>query len=145
MLLRGEDIALRSKEGTNLAILFWATWCSHSRSVIADFEALAREYAWRGDLEFYAVSVDKNEDLAALKGRIQSQDLKTINHVFSGNDTQDEAFLALKGDHVPYVIFVDARGVVRLVDFSVGALEEFMQGRFGAGPGKHTIDEETDR
>ena len=131
MLLTGDDIAIRSKEGTNVALLFWATWCSHSSTVISDFEDLARLYAWKGDLEFFAVSVDKNENIEVLKSRIQSQDLKTVTHVFSGNDTQDEAFLAFKGDHVPYVVFVDARGVVRFVDFSVSALSEFLQSRFG--------------
>lgn len=130
MMLRGEDVALRSKEGTNLALLFWATWCSHSRSVIGDFEQLARDYSWRGDLEFYAVSIDKNQDLDALKGRIRAEDLKTVKHVFSGNDSQDEAFIALKGDHVPYVVFVDARGIVRFVDFSVSRLSEFLEQKY---------------
>ena len=53
-------------------------------------------------------------------------------HVFSGNDTQDEAFLALKGSRVPYVIFVDAQGIVRYVDYSVSGLGDFLQERFRA-------------
>lgn len=131
MLLEGGDhVALAGKTGTNLAILFWATWCSHSRSTIADFEDLAREYAWRGDMEFYAVSLDKNDDLELLQGRIKSQELTTVKHVFSGNDVQDEAYLALKGTHVPYVVFVDARGIVRFVDIGVSGLGGFLQQRF---------------
>jgi thiol-disulfide isomerase/thioredoxin len=132
MLLKGEDIALRSKEGINMALLFWATWCSHSRNVVEEFEDLAREYKYRGDLEFYGISVDKNEDINLLKGRIRSQSLKTMVHVFSGNDTQDEAFLALKGSNVPYVVFVDTRGVVRYVDYSVGGLREFLSQTLGS-------------
>jgi thiol-disulfide isomerase/thioredoxin len=131
MLLEGGDpVALAGKAGSNLAILFWATWCSHSRSTIAEFEDLAREYAWRGDLEFYAVSLDKNEDFELLQGRIKSQELTTVKHVFSGNDVQDEAYLALKGTHVPYVVFVDARGIVRFVDLGVGDLSDFLERRF---------------
>jgi thiol-disulfide isomerase/thioredoxin len=131
MLLEGGDhVALTGKAGTNLAILFWATWCSHSRSTIADFEDLAREYAWRGDLEFYAVSLDKNADQELLQGRIKAQELTTVKHVFSGNDVQDEAYLALKGTHVPYVVFVDARGIVRFVDLGVGELGNFLAQRF---------------
>ena len=131
MLLEGGDhVALAGKAGTNLAILFWATWCSHSRSTIAEFEDLAREYSWRGDLEFYAVSVDKNDDLELLQGRIKSQELTTVKHVFSGNDVQDEAYLALKGTHVPYVVFVDARGIVRFVNLGVGDLGDFLAQRF---------------
>jgi thiol-disulfide isomerase/thioredoxin len=131
MLLEGGDhVALAGKAGTNLAILFWATWCSHSRSTIAEFEDLAREYAWRGDLEFYAVSLDKNDDLKLLQGRIKSQELTTVKHVFSGNDVQDEAYLALKGTHVPYVVFVDARGIVRFVDLGVNGVGTFLEQRF---------------
>jgi thiol-disulfide isomerase/thioredoxin len=126
-LAGGEPVALNAKAGTQLAILFWATWCSHSRSTIADFEDLAREYGYRGDIEFYAVSVDKNEDLELLQGRIKSQELTTVRHIFSGNDVQDEAFLALKGAHVPYVVFVDARKIVRFVDLGVSSLEEFLK------------------
>jgi thiol-disulfide isomerase/thioredoxin len=126
MLMDGEQVALRSKSGTVMVLLFWATWCSHSRSIIADFEDLAREYAPRGDTEFYSISLDKHEDFDMLKGRIQAQDLSTVIHVFSGNDSQDEAYLALKGDHVPYVVVVDARGIVRFVDIGIGGLESYL-------------------
>jgi hypothetical protein len=72
--------------------------------VIAQFEDLARTYAPRGDTDFFAVNLDRNEDLHVVRGRINDQDLSTVVHVFSGNDVQDEAFLALKGDQVPYCI-----------------------------------------
>lgn len=130
MLLSGEDRALSEGQGRNRAILFWATWCSHSRSVISQFEDLARTYASRGDTEFFAVSIDRNEDLDALLGRIKVQDLTTVTHVFSGNDVQDEAFLALKGDHVPYSVFLDERSTVRYVGLGVGGLEEYLERRF---------------
>lgn len=73
-------------------MLFWATWCPYSRGAIEDFEELAREYANRRDLSFYAVSVDNNQDIAELLGRISEQDLRVVQHVFSGNDIQDEVF-----------------------------------------------------
>ena len=132
MLLSGEDIALKGTEGVNRALLFWATWCSHSKSAIARFEDLAREYASRGDLEFYAVSLDKNEHLDLLRGRIKAQELDTVAHVFSGNDVQDEAFLALKGDQLPLAVFIDSRGIVRLVDVGVGGLESYIERRYSA-------------
>jgi thiol-disulfide isomerase/thioredoxin len=130
MLLDGEHVALRSKAGTNVAILFWATWCAHSRGAIADFEGLAERYAHRGDLEFYAVSVDKNDDFESLKNRIETQKLHALTHVFSGNDVQDEAFLGLRGTHIPYAVFIDSRGVVRFVGMGTGGLENFLDSKF---------------
>jgi thiol-disulfide isomerase/thioredoxin len=131
MLLSGEDVALKNQAGRNQVILFWATWCSHSRSVIASFEDLARTYASRGDTDFYAVNLDKNQDLDLVKDRIKVQELTTVTHVFSGNDTQDEAYLALQGNHVPYAVFIDQRSIVRYVGLGVGGLEEFIEARFG--------------
>ena len=130
MLFDGEHVALRAKTGTNVAILFWATWCAHSRGAIADFEALAQRFSRRRDLEFYAVSVDKNQDFEALKNRIESQKLHSLTHVFSGNDVQDEAFLGLKGTHIPYAVFIDSRGVVRFVGMGTSGLESFLESRF---------------
>jgi thiol-disulfide isomerase/thioredoxin len=132
MLLSGEDRALKDSQGRNRAILFWATWCPHSRSVIAQFEDLAREHAHRGDTEFFAVNLDRNEDLDVVRGRISAQDLTTVTHVFSGNDVQDEAFLALKGGQVPYSVFIDGRSIVRYVGVGVGGLEDFLGARFSS-------------
>jgi thiol-disulfide isomerase/thioredoxin len=126
MLLSGDDVALKNSSGRKQAILFWATWCSHSRSVIASFEDLARTYVSRGDTDFYAVSLDKNQDLDLLKGRIQAQDLTTVTHVFSGNDVQDEAFLALRGHHVPYSVFIDERSIIRYAGLGISGLEELL-------------------
>lgn len=131
MLLRGEDIALQGKRDTNIAILFWATWCPHSRGEIERFEELARKYQFRRDLEFYAVSIDQNSDLTSLKERIESQNLKAVTHVFSGNDVQDEAFLSLRGNSIPYAVFIDSRGIVRLVDIGAASLEDLLSSRFG--------------
>jgi len=130
MLLSGEDVALKNPSGRNQVVLFWATWCAHSRGVIADFEDLARTYASRGDTDFSAVNLDRNEDLPVVKERILEQDLTTVIHVFSGNDTQDEAFLALRGKHVPYAVFMDGRSVIQYVGLGVGGLEDFLAMRY---------------
>ncbi len=127
MLLSGEDRALKDSQGRNRAILFWATWCAHSRSVIAQFEDMAREYAHRGNTEFFAVNLDRNEDLELVRGRITAQELTTVTHVFSGNDVQDEAFLALKGGQVPYAVFIDGRAIVRHVGVGLVGLEDFLK------------------
>jgi thiol-disulfide isomerase/thioredoxin len=127
MLLSGEDLSLRHGVERGRALLFWATWCRYSRSAIADFEDLARSYANSGRVDFIAVSLDNNQDLATVKTRISQQELSTITHVFSGNDVQDEAFLALKGDQVPYSVFIDDSLVVRHVGVGVAGLEDVVR------------------
>jgi thiol-disulfide isomerase/thioredoxin len=132
MLLNGEHIALSSRIGRNVAILFWATWCPHSRSGIQEFEALARGYKDRLDIEFYAISVDKNESYEELQNRIRLQSLESMTHVFSGNDVQDEAFLAFYGERLPYAVFIDDKGVVRFTDLGVSGLKAFLAERYGS-------------
>jgi thiol-disulfide isomerase/thioredoxin len=128
MLLSGEHIALRSLVGKNVVLLFWATWCPHSRSGIEEFEALAHKYSDRPEIQFYAVSIDKNESYEELQNRIRLQGLGSMTHVFSGNDVQDEAFLAFHGERLPYAVFIDAQGVVRFTGLGVGGLSSYLSG-----------------
>ncbi len=126
MMLEGGDIAIRAKDGRTKVLLFWATWCPYSRGAIEDFEELAREYANRRDLSFYAVSVDNNQDIAELLGRISEQDLRVVQHVFSGNDIQDEVFLSLRGKTIPYAAVIDKSGFVRFLDIGVSGLDDYL-------------------
>jgi thiol-disulfide isomerase/thioredoxin len=132
MLLSGEHIALRSREGREVVLLFWATWCPHSRAGIEEFQALASAYKNRPEMEFYAVSVDKNESYEELQNRIRIQGLESMTHVFSGNDVQDEAFLAFHGERLPYAVFIDDRGIVRFADLGVSGLRAFLGQRYGS-------------
>jgi thiol-disulfide isomerase/thioredoxin len=127
MLLSGEHIALRSLVGKNVALLFWATWCPHSRAGIEEFETLARKYKGRTDTEFYAVSVDANDAYDELQNRIRLQDLESMTHVFSGNDVQDEAFLAFHGERLPYAVFINANGIVKFADLGVSGLASYLK------------------
>ena len=129
-MLDGTQLPLAFAEGKTAAIIFWTTWCGHSRSVIEDFEQLAKRYKKRKDIVFLAASLDKADQLRALEGRIQSQGLTSIMHAFSGNDMLDEAFIAFKGESVPYVVVIDPRGVVRSVANSTTELEEYLEARF---------------
>jgi thiol-disulfide isomerase/thioredoxin len=73
MFFDGSEVPLSSYRGKNVCIVFWATWCTFSRSLIERYEEVARRYSRRGDIEFIAVSIDKNEDFEVLKRRIQEQ------------------------------------------------------------------------
>jgi len=131
MFFNGSEVPLSSYRGKNVCIVFWATWCTYSRSLIERYEDLARHYGRRGDMEFIAVSIDKNEDFEVLKGRIQEQNLKSMTHIFSGNDSYDDAFVNLKGKNIPYVVFIDRNGVVRLADHDIAPLEQYLSMEFG--------------
>lgn len=133
MFFDGSEVPLSSYRGKDVSLLFWATWCTFSRGVIERYEALAQEYSNRTDIEFIAVSVDKNQDFGILKDRIKEQRLKSMTHIFSGNDALDDAFVNLNGRTIPYVVFIDASGTVRLVDSDVTTLQEYLLLKFGRG------------
>jgi len=131
MFFDGSEVPLSSYQGKNIAILFWATWCTHSKTVVEGYEALARQYSQRSDIEFIAVSVDKNEDFGALKDRIRQQELRSMTHIFSGNDALDDAFVNLNGKHIPYLVFIDRSGIVQFVDTDITPFEEYMMMHYG--------------
>jgi thiol-disulfide isomerase/thioredoxin len=126
MLLDGTQIPLIPDPGRTAVVLFWATWCPRSRYIVEDFEQLAREFTSRADLDFFAVSIDKNEDFEVLKSRIREQDLKTVQHCFSGNDIEDEAFYSFKGHTIPFVVVIDSKGIVRVVTPHIGEARKFL-------------------
>ena len=131
MLLSGDDVAIRPDDGKTKVILFWATWCRYSKSAIEDFEALAREYRNRRDVNFYAASLDRNEDLPVLESRIEEQDLHTVQHVFSGNDIQDEAFISVRGSTIPYAVVIGPDGRVKFLGVGVSGLESYLHEALG--------------
>ena len=129
--LDGSEQSLKALEGRHAVFIFWATWCGHSKGAIERFEKLSRSYARRRDLEFFAVSVDRSEDLSTLKSRIASQQLRTVTHIFSGNDIQDELYSNFHGEVIPYYVVVDPRGVVRVVSTSLGDVESYLEQKLG--------------
>ena len=131
MFFDGSEVPLSAYRGKNVNIVFWATWCSYSRSLIERYEELARRYSRRSDMEFIAVSIDKNEDFEVLKSRIKEQGLKSMTHIFSGNDSYDDAFVNLKGKNIPYVVFIDRNGIVRVAEHDLTPLEEYLSMEFG--------------
>jgi hypothetical protein len=44
---------------------------------------------------------------------------------------QDEAFLALHGNTIPYAVVVDGDGVVRFVDIGVSGLSSYLRRTIG--------------
>ncbi len=130
IMLDGSHHALRSQIGRPTAFLFWSTSCSFSRGAIKRFNELAETYKERTDLRFFAVSVDAESAIGDLESRIREQDLQAVEHVFSGNEGQDEVYLAFNGERIPYVVFVDERGIIRLAQMGLNGLEQLLAERY---------------
>lgn len=104
VMLDGKTVARQDLYGKKTVLLFWATWCHGSRPLIEKLNAYALT---RPDLRFIAVSLDKADKLADVQERIEAKGLNNLEHAFSGNEGWDEAFTALKGDGMPYVVVLD--------------------------------------
>ncbi len=126
-MLDGTPRLLEEYRGTPVAILFWATNCSNSPPVIAEFNELADQH--KGSIRFLAVSLDKNLD--SLTERIRTANITTVEHAFSGNEAYDEAYKSFGLEAIPHVVFVNAVGVVTGHATGVRSLREGIQGMVG--------------
>jgi thiol-disulfide isomerase/thioredoxin len=89
------------------AIVFWSSSCSPSKSALQHLNVLAFE---RPDLNFLAVNLDELKDREkALSVMVERPNLL---HAFSGNGVYDEAFIALRGNALPYMIVIDRTGKI---------------------------------
>jgi len=130
LLIDGPETSIAAERGRYIGIIFWATWCNYSKGAMDQVEQLAVKYRDREDIRFFAVSIDRYQDIELLKNRIVSQQLHTVRHVFSGSDVDDDAYQRFNGEAIPYVVLIDPRGVVRYVGSNVGGAEDILDARF---------------
>lgn len=105
----GSTRILEEYEGRRVAMIFWATWCPKSRRAIRHFNEFARSYP-RHDVAFLAININSLEDERAVKTKIREEKLTAMQHVYSGNETQDEAFVTFGADQVPFFVVLDRKG-----------------------------------
>ena len=110
-MLDGEYRAMQEFQGRQTVVVFWASWCHKSYRMLRKLNAFAGRAASR-DAVFLAVNLDKAEKIEDVKERIAANHLDTLSHAFSGNDVADEAFIALQGDNLPYVVVIDKKGFI---------------------------------
>ncbi len=120
-LLDGDYVPVIETAGRPVAVMFWASWCSGSRSTIDDYEELARQYR---TLQFVAISLDSADSEQKLRSFIQENDLYTIRHAYSGNKYQDEAAMAFEVDEIPYFYLINTHKQLVYSGGSVGDLED---------------------
>lgn len=107
-------ISLEQYKGKTVVVAFWSTHCTSSRPIMSRLARFAEKFEGRKDVAFIAVSLDKAENIEDVKTRIKYEDFSKLENMFSGNEDYDEAFVALKGERLPYLVVIDPHG--RLVD-----------------------------
>lgn len=108
----GETVALDDYRGKTVVLSFWATSCRSSGPNIKRLANYAQSFNGDKRVAFIAISLDKNENLEVLKDRIRFDHFESLEHMFSGNEEYDEAYLALQGERLPYFLVIDKNGKI---------------------------------
>jgi len=111
-MLDGSSVALDELRGKNVVVIFWATTCGYARRVMERLNRYLQAHGREKNLEIIAVSVDKAEKLDDVRDRIRFDELYSMRHAFSGNDVQDEAYMAFDVGSLPAVFVISPRGIV---------------------------------
>ena len=108
-MLDGTTRILEEFEGRRVAMIFWAEWCPKSRRAVRRFNEFSSNRR-RRDVDFLAININNIEEETRVRENISEYGLRSLRHVFSGNDVADEAFLVFGADQVPYFAVLDRRG-----------------------------------
>lgn len=111
-LMDGSWVALDALRGKTVVLVFWQNTCAKSKQLLGKLGEFAKKYERRPTVEFVAVSVDKAEHRADVEERIRAIGSRKIVYAFSGNEVYDEAYRLFKGEEVPYVLVINAKGTV---------------------------------
>jgi len=125
-LLNGEPVTLGDLRGKPVAVIFWASTCTHSPKTVERLNRMVAKIG-KDKATFLAASLDKTEAIAEVKEMIRLRDMDNLTHAISGNAEYDEAYLALKGSELPYVLLIAADGVLVYAGGSLGAVEEYFE------------------
>ena len=98
-------------------ILFFASWCSASRSELDRLERIADKGL--PGLQLYAVSVDEQKDEAKLLKLVSDHQHQDIIFGYSGNGIYDQAYRHFRGSELPLVVGIGANRKVVYVGDSV--------------------------
>jgi thiol-disulfide isomerase/thioredoxin len=98
--------------GRPLVLMFWAEYCSFSKPEIEELNELAKELKDSSQAVFLAVSLDENEQFEAVNDRVTYRELSALEHAFSGNGTDDEAYLSFKANELPHFYVISSQGKI---------------------------------
>ena len=112
----GTETTLQTYAGHKIVLVFWSEHCGGSKRTLSAIEAFARQPKNRGNATYIAANLDGSDKLSEVKEEIAERKLYSFEHMMSGNEENDQAFIRSLGDRVPYILVVDEDGVVRDVD-----------------------------
>ena len=125
-LTDGSISSVRAHRDKTAVVLFWASWCSYSKTDIQKYNELARRLGHHKDLVFIAVSVDNTEAQAEVQNIIQGKNLDSMIHAYSGNEVADEAYYLMKGGDLPHFMVVSKQGEIVLSEHDIESVEDYL-------------------
>jgi peroxiredoxin len=112
IMLDGSTLTLEELRGKNVVVAFWATSCTFSGAMMDRLNDYIQTHKQEKNLEVIAVSVDKSENFPKVKERLDAGGMNAMRHSFSGNDVQDEAYMAFDVGSLPSFYVINPQGVV---------------------------------
>ena len=110
--LAGDTVTLSRFQGRPVFLNFWATWCGPCR---AEMEEIARTYSAHADQGLQVFAIDLTDQERKMKDvREFVDELQMPFPVLLDEKGKVRKRYVLRG--VPTSVFIDARGVVRLVN-----------------------------
>lgn len=98
--------------GQHLLLVFWASNCSKSKSILSDVAYWQRSFGKKFAVHSVAISIDKQEAESRVEEVYSNPKLQYIDHAFSGNDIYDEAYIAYDVGEVPTLVLIDPKGKI---------------------------------
>lgn len=117
----GKTITLGDAKGADVTVLcFTCNNCPVAKSYEDRFVQFVKKYGGK-NVKFFAINVNKNENLAAMKKRV---DEKGLNYVYAYDETGDSA-KAYGAKVTPHLFVVDGKGKVQYI----GAFDDNMNAK----------------
>jgi thiol-disulfide isomerase/thioredoxin len=110
--LDGTYRTLEEFRGRPLVVMFWAEYCSFSKPEIEELNELAADLKKSSQALFLAVSLDDASRYEAVRERVVHRNLDQLEHAFSGNGTDDEAYLLFHANDLPHFYVIAPDGVI---------------------------------
>ena len=121
--LTGDTLRLSDLRGHPVFLNFWASWCKTCRPEMGDIIAAYNAHRPAG-LEVLAINLTDQERMRDVRAFVQ--DLELPFPVLLDQKGKVRRLYALRG--VPTSVFVDARGIVRLVNIGPISPETIQRG-----------------
>ena len=115
-LADGEEVTLQQFTGKPIVLVFWRTDCGNSKRTLQAIEEYAHQPKNEGKQILIAANLDPSDRLTEVKSIIAERKLYSFQQMMSGNEENDQAFIRVHGDRVPYIVLIDENGIINDID-----------------------------